>query len=370
MKTTYYLGAGASAQTLPCVANLEVHISYLFDYIFDNFKRDITFKTSLKTIRITEKEVIENFWRLPQIKRELISSLKTSLSIDTLARVFYLNAETEKYRTLKGILLAAFTLWEKKYGIDKRYENFWATLAIADGLDESDVKSLNGFVKDINIVSWNYDNQLETSLHRTIGNTLLYRFTFVGFDKEDDLESLTSIPYTKLNGSATLNKDRMYLYSEDPEKFNSVNVNFNELEESTLIYLLCSLILFPNKFESEIDNLKFCWEPNNKVSNIPNETIKQLRDTETLVVIGYSFPSINHRIDREMMKIMYNIKKVYFQGKDKDDSERIMQTFKAVHGDLGDIELNPIESTGFFIPPEATLGFENRREIFDNGIDL
>jgi len=124
-----------------------------------------------------------------------------------------------------------------------------------------------------------------------------------------------------------------------------------------LRYKLAAIILFSDKLKVPLDNLRFCWENESNFDISPTQTTSLSR-TKTLVVIGYSFPSINHIMDKLIIKKMKDLRTVYFQGKDKRDSERIMDSFKAIHGKWQNLGLFPIESAGYFIPPETTLGFD------------
>ena len=120
-----------------------------------------------------------------------------------------------------------------------------------------------------------------------------------------------------------------------------------------------------DRFKIQIEGLKFCWKhlPQSMVQDKDfKDNYYKIDTTEILVVIGYTFPSINHQLDFRLIKIMSKLKKVYFQGKDKNDAEKIKDYFRAVLPKTNrDIKLIPIDSTGFFIPPEATIEIEKRQ---------
>jgi hypothetical protein len=175
----------------------------------------------------------------------------------------------------------------------------------------------------------------------------------------NDVYANTGIPYVKLNGSAYF--DKRYLFSD-----GSNSVPFEKIPNEWLAHLVSSIILNPEKFRVNIENIKFCWE--SQISDTLEKlgTFKEsISETETPVVIGYSFPSINHGIDSKLIELMTRLKKVYFQGTDKADSERIMDTFSAVLRKFRGIKLLPIDAKGFFIPTEATLEMEKPDYSFD-----
>lgn len=349
-KTTYYLGAGASAKALPCVANMHDKITEMISFIENNQSREYSFSTTYIdsnqiTQRVNNEDLYYLYSSLSEKINNIIAPLRTSLSIDTYAKVLYLKGAKNEYLALKAVLVAAFVYWEKSNPLDNRYENFWATIAI---IGNSETPGLSKFSNEINIVSWNYDYQLESSLAQIIDGTGVKLETSNSVFGLIDIIKTTGIEYLKLNGYSSLSSKRQYFW-------RSTNFHYKDISNSSLASLLASIISFPERFMEEINMLKFCWEEREEEDYQKFRNMKlTASETSTLVVIGYTFPSINHPRDKEILGAM-RLRNVYFQGKDKADSIRIMDSFKAVYNNWSNVNLNPIESTGFFIPPEATL---------------
>lgn len=354
MSTTFYLGAGASANALPCVADLTKKIKNVFDFINENRPNGYPFSTFTKdfagdTIRVDDTELMLNWNRLQEIEQRFLNQLGRTLSIDTMARILYIQERQEEYLELKGILVASFLLWERKNGIDKRYENFWATIAVTDNEKKRNEPVFKGFAPRLNIVSWNYDNQLESSLSELFAKSKYVHSIVERHIQSKDISSATGIPYIKLNGTAQISSSRSH-------QSRAQRIDFENFSDSDMSYLLAALILFPQKFTEECKRLRFCWEGigiNNK--DRFTKFKKDISETETLVVIGYSFPSINHKLDKEIISCFHSLRTVYFQGANKQDSERIMDAFKSVRGAWDKLNLHPVEAAGFFIPPDVTL---------------
>jgi hypothetical protein len=347
MATTYYLGAGASANAIPCVADLTSKILEISDYIQK-------FGVANKTIQmytddpVKTRNLIVDKNACKTILTQFCKNLDHELSIDTLAKIYYRQNRLNEYAQLKAILFASFLVWTKQKGIDRRYNNFWATLM---QLKKSSLNSdivLEGYGNNINIVSWNYDTQLEDSLLSIYDGSRIGPSYYAGNEKSSVVSANTGIPYIKLNGSASF---------RNTCNFRDVDIYYNlaKIPDSWLAHLASSIITNPKDFERDIEGIKFCWETGDYNRDEIELFKNHIQKTKILVVIGYTFPSINHLIDTELIQSMDLLKKVYFQGADKNDSERIKDYFSAVSNNTRNMELVAIDAKGFFIPPEATL---------------
>lgn len=358
MSTTYYLGAGSSAKAIPCVADLSGYIYQIITFVKQHGKED-------KTIQLRSSSNANpihlgvNMNPFESVVHNFCKELDNHLSIDTYAKILYAQNHEDKYLTLKAILYSAFLVWKKQKGFDNRYHNFWATIMNVTKPTSANQNTASKFGQGINIISWNYDTQLEDSLMDILTGRKQDPSYYTSDGAINDVYANTSIPYVKLNGSAYF--DKRYIFSDGGN-----SVPFEKIPNQWLAHLASSIILNPEKFRANIENIKFCWE--SQISDTLEKlgTFKEsISETETLVVIGYSFPSINHGIDSKLIELMTRLKKVYFQGADKDDSERIMDYFSAVLRTFRDVKLLPIDAKGFFIPPEATLEMEKPDYSFD-----
>ncbi|MDZ7739932.1 MAG: hypothetical protein U5K32_12885 [Bacteroidales bacterium] len=82
--------------------------------------------------------------------------------------------------------------------------------------------------------------------------------------------------------------------------------------------------------------------------------LNSIKETNILVVIGYSFPFFNRIIDKEIINKMGNLQKVYFQS---PDPEPMKERFFALRNDISNNELDKNlflirDKEQFFIPFE------------------
>jgi hypothetical protein len=71
------------------------------------------------------------------------------------------------------------------------------------------------------------------------------------------------------------------------------------------------------------NTLSYAWEKSNKV-DIELAIKNRVHDTEDLIIIGYSFPYVNDKIDRNTISNMPSLKRVYIQDPNFEDiKERI-----------------------------------------------
>ncbi|WP_138484591.1 hypothetical protein [Dyadobacter bucti] len=347
MSVTYYLGAGASAKKIPCVVDLSKEIRKIGNFIIENANtEDCAYYINKEKYNIySNKDLILIRKKID----EFCIELEGQLSIDTLARIYWIQNDTYKLNLLKSILFASIIYWERR-GIDDRYLNFWATItSLSTTLDN--VRSFIDYPGNINIISWNYDCQLERAFKQVFPNTNPI-FNDTG-DNEKQIFKHNGVNFKKLNGSAQLSGSFLI-----DSKNTSAKGLYNMTDSQIANFLYEIITDETGKLRSHTENVKFCWEHYSS-TNYEDTAFKdkyyKIDSTETLVVIGYTFPSINHSLDYRLLKIMTNLKKVYFQGKDRTDAEKIKDYFQAVFPDTDKkINLIAIDSTGFFIPPEAT----------------
>jgi hypothetical protein len=347
-KTTYLLGAGASAMKIPVVAKLAEKVDEVFkDIMLASLFEDeqgIYQVEDGNEILVNFKDLYDNWDRLEYIRSQTFEDLSTNLSVDTVAKLKYTFDKDNDYRQLKAILVACFLYWEVRNGLDPRYANFWATLAEARKPGPSSDYSFRGFKGNVNIVSWNYDSQLENSLAKIMAESKWA--THGGIVKKifSDRDTGFNPLVYKLNGSARLSK--------------SINLNLNSdgpvKSDWRFRYALASIILFPGKFKS-LDNLCYSWEESTCGTDDIELAKAQCADTNTLVVIGYSFPTLNISADYSVIDSMSPLKKVFFQGADLEDSIRIKEHFLSIFGEKEGITYKAVQSAGFFIPVEVAI---------------
>lgn len=369
---TYLLGAGASAEALPLVRNWKERLNNYVDFLNiihhnENIWSDIKNLDSL----------ISNYnWLLIEAKRHI--------TLDTYAKKLFLKNEFKKLNLLKSLISGFFIfeqtslsleavdyldegLWGQGFNelseklksvksniVDPRYDAFMATFL----MNREDKLVLPD---NINIISWNYDHQLELaytdysdgSIAEAQQTLRVYPHENLVYDhnKTTWVRDKTGYKIVKLNGNANA------VSYVDERGRDSVQM----LTESAYQKFFKSLYeLFINGFD-EKGNLKsrykweinFAWESEkNHISEKAVMEAKEIiRKTDTLVIIGYSFPAFNRVIDKtvfgnhQYQKIYIQTKKESFQGiKEKLESLSLIS-------DEG-IHHRTCENESFFIPFE------------------
>ena len=338
-KIIYYIGAGASygirkndeiTEGIPVVKEIPSEFDAFKSFIekAEVPEGDIVFQDMYRTGHADVEDAKR--YMLHDIN-SLVQGIKEHATIDTYARKLYLTNRNSDLERLKS-LLCAFFLWEQlEHRPDGRYDTFLANVL--------DNKTLN-IPEEISIISWNYDSQIELAFSSYNKNAGLAVFekNIVG-----RWPSLTKTGRVfKVNGSAT--------YADG--EIVSLIKNYDKTSEAIQI-----IQFYSNSMADTADmgfqfktHLSFSWEeaPNNEnMMQSLNETTK---DTELLVVIGYSFPFFNRETDRGIFKGMPNLKKVYVQDVNPD---AVIQSLRAVLPAERKIDIVPVKNCEqFFLPAE------------------
>jgi hypothetical protein len=137
---TYLLGAGASCGALPVVSDMENKITLTIDWLNDmrynfNVLQESRFQKIINDLGFLRDNC----------------DTKKNFSIDTYAKKLKLSGEDKTYNRVRNALSLYFTIEQKHYSPDIRYDNFWASI----------LKSKLELPNNIRVLSWNYDFQLE-----------------------------------------------------------------------------------------------------------------------------------------------------------------------------------------------------------------
>ncbi|MES2373841.1 MAG: hypothetical protein V4557_14775 [Bacteroidota bacterium] len=375
---TYLLGAGASANCLPVINELPTRLKLFRDNLVIRVQEEsnIQLISPSKFSKITTNSIGRLI--IPEIDW-LLEEMENHNTVDTLAKKFYLiRNEHQNLERLKKILVTYF-LYEQSFrhgdireGIkkelpDKRYDSLIATI-ISKKIDIADLPS------NFKIVTWNYDIQFE----------LAYKNYLPKFGLEQIQEKLQSIPtekylqgqsidlarfsIVKLNGMAQSIKANLYVGkilgdgAEWDEKFTSFLENicsfYNSLNHETLK-------LFTYSWEDPTEYIDTLINKGEMI-NIAKSIFKE---TEILVIIGYSFPLFNRSIDKELFLDCPKLRSIYIQDFNADNIKSLMQSsfpvfnrkMEFVNDDLEYTEGMQIKTaiitdvSQFFIPPEADI---------------
>lgn len=326
-KTTYLLGAGASANALPTYANFRERFGD-FKKAADAYSRD--------TENVSKSSDLESRFNgfLKEI-RKIHTDLSFHRSPDTLAKKYFHKDDKVSLRNLKAILVCYF-MYEQalivkrerrktthgdfedvvspKDAIDKRYDAFLASILLP--------KVGFQIAPNFKILSWNYDFQLELCFHHysninwTYVQQVLKSIPY--FNADNSLAGSANPLIIHLNGLAIQyrdNKETIWNTVLLPGDFVPETFPFKEL-----VYIFECLKVPDKSIKNEIDKFFFFgWEHLNGEGR-PNEeffiykrAMEVAKETEILVVIGYSFPSFNNPVDRMLLNNMTNLKKIIIQ---------------------------------------------------------
>jgi hypothetical protein len=214
-------------------------------------------------------------------------------TIDTYAKKLFLTKRMDDFRRLKNVLCAFFVWAQLNAKADQRYDTFLANI-----LQQEDLN----FPESISVISWNYDSQFEIAYKAYSSKKL----PLLEKNNEKDLIPIPNIGQIfKVNGSATFGD------------FNAVNSIINDSTVPQIIQIIeyydnISCDTHPCGFQFK-SHLSFAWESSQQQANLMKAIEKATMDTESVVVIGYSFPYFNREIDRQIFSMMHNLKTIYIQ---------------------------------------------------------
>ena len=189
----------------------------------------------------------------------------------------------------------------------------------------------------LNILSWNYDLQLERA--------------FRGFVKRDSdvMDAFSNSGRVfRLNGSCI--GRATYPEVVTPESSNPLGLVYGGFQKETVDKI--------NEFYKDIianridTGLRFAWE----IHSLDSEVERIARNTSILVACGYSFPYFNRGIDGTILDVMKNnnLETIYVQA--KEDQEEVMQRIRTrIIGNASPRVVHVEPTTGvqqFFIPSE------------------
>jgi hypothetical protein len=298
---TYLFGAGASFNALPVVDEFPEAISNIIEIA----------NSSISILNNDEQNSIKEF--VAELEALLLISNDFN-TIDTYARKLVLSGKNEKLTKLKITLSIFFELWQswkqrllwsaaktventsitgRKDYVDKRYTTLFSNLL------EQDKGGLK-IPENINFLTWNYDTQIARAINL--------------FAEREDLSEI----YSDFNFYPQLNRNRNQQYAKvvhlngvaglyNLTKDGSVNSIIDRVKGkpdfvNAILELLFVYDSYKKRQISFENTYSFAWE-NSETVYLGREIARQiLQKTNVLVIIGYSFPTFNLNVDRELME--------------------------------------------------------------------
>ncbi|WP_304235735.1 hypothetical protein [Jiulongibacter sediminis] len=341
MNTTFYIGAGASANALPVINSIPEKIKLLLEKIKSLQNQFVDSVILEGTENTNERAAFKKFISELENLRDKSHEHHT---IDTYAKKLWLNGNYNELDRLKISLSLYLSCEQILNGCDYRYDFFWASILNRDS---------NSLPKNLKIISWNYDLQFEISFDYFQGQNLSG-----GIDQ----------PIRKLNvrskhtkGENDVNKFSMYKINGSASYFQRSgfwNYTFGDpsrslIDKRTVLKLISDLISQENR--DVTCGLSYSWEEDFAEVKVIDKAVEGTVETDTLVIIGYSFPFFNRDADKKILTSMTNLKKVYIQSKEpKSIKERVM----AIRPDLKSEDvIEIINLNEFYIPNDIVFEY-------------
>ncbi|MES2381420.1 MAG: hypothetical protein V4538_10300 [Bacteroidota bacterium] len=348
-KITYLLGAGASYNALPIVNELasvaDEIIKHLIHYKTSYPNNIKNYSDFSKTISLI-KEVAKHH-SIDTLARKIWIKNKGSADNDEYIRIINLITAILYFKQIEKNILGYDNISIKRKSpielvIDPRYEAFFAAI----------LKDDCSIPHNFSFISWNYDFQIEKALHfysdKRISETAEeYKIIY---DKSRPPNKTTQI--IKINGTS--------LFESNNNVFDSTICNHE-------IYSILIDALSDNmeRLKNTSSLIKFAWENEPEIKNHHAIASEKIKDSDFVVVIGYSFPIFNRAVDIELFKY-FEKGKIIIQAPESDVHQYIQQ-LESIKSNLSEKAIPITNLNQFYIPNEywtepKTKG--NRAKVF------
>ena len=312
-KVTYLIGAGASygergpkgvnyvKRGIPIVNEMVDGI----DYVISNLSAKPQSK-DIETIISHMNELKQHCAEYP--------------TIDTYAKMLFTTKRTKEYERLKRQLSVYFLLVQEPNRRDIRYDGFIASL-----IDEN-----TGKLPNINVLSWNYDAQFEFAIadyvpkHDKLASITAFLNERNKVFKMNPFISDDRFALVKLNGTAFFEQTK----SGTTLQFGNYRGDYWDGIPDNSKYEIFEDFLAHAEYENGPYEcgLSYAWEHYATLEEEFFDDLKQkLANTETLVVIGYSFPYVNRQVDRMLFEYMPQLQTIYIQDRNFLEVEERLQ---------------------------------------------
>ena len=247
-------------------------------------------------------------------------------TIDTLAKQLYVTGgkfwTSEKefidYNDLKRYISTALLMMQSEEKRDLRYDGLIASLI-----------NQNRELPSMTILSWNYDVQFEMAYsgYNIRGRYIPTLWEELNvFNKMYPTEFNANKPFAmiKLNGTALFTDNTLEAWQVGTKGVNRITDCFYGGAKEKPFQYGFNYLTGGNYHNM----LSYAWEEKNQVA-LDNAIEKRVYDTEELIVIGYSFPYVNNKMDSFILESMPRLKKVIVQDLD-DKFEDVKERIEAI----------------------------------------
>ncbi len=307
--TIYIFGAGASALSLPIVAQIAdsteaISLDHKVDVLRSAFQLRTVWVDYFQTERVTKSETFIDIGVYKKVLNNLNLLCETleenpDNSVDVIYKILITTGKKSKAEAFLNSFNLYFNILEYIKPLDPRYKTFLAHLAEQNG----------DLPNNMAVVSWNYDRQLYNAYVLVFGSSQdRYRLSVI-----DDYcidETKTHFPIFTINGTFAPKNLRPLINKKDSIR-SALSILHKELMANTQLLDVSS-------------DIKFYWNSDKKLTTSDN-LIDIIKNANNIVFIGYSFPQYNKDFDNLIFDSIHPKTQVYIQS---PNAENLIQDIK------------------------------------------
>ncbi len=338
-RVAYLFGAGASANALPVVAQIAARIEAQLAWL-DSKENELPEKPLGQGLEnYTHGRALKDYCsELAELHRAL--KVNPRLTIDTHARAVQ-RKDRFKARQLKAVMTLFFAVEQQMANaVDWRYDQFFNSLV---GTREH---RLPGHVV---LLTWNYDQQIAMSLGQLTGSDSV--LGAMDSHKICTLRSLERSSHREyqvlhLNGIAGYHWQR-----DEIPTYDGLYTRRTTTERWHGWLRSFGLTFYLQHFQDLHPLLEYAWDLEDDLEAYLDHAKTPLTDVERLIVVGYSFPAYNRRIDIGLLRRMPKLRRLTIQVRDKRRGEELRERLEEEYSPLtGKVKI--LEGCDQFLLPE------------------
>lgn len=267
-------------------------------------------------------------------------------TIDTYAKLLYATKQEDEYIKFKNQLSLFFLIWQRLHKQDLRYDSFISSLVDADTCQ----------LPELTLLSWNYDVQMEMAYEGYIDSPNLGDIwdtlnVYCKTNTHFPFNIKKPFAFIKLNGSAIFHSSTRNEWTLRYDLKDVFQIRDGEQEFWKSMYELNTNGNWNSNPIKYINELSYAWEHDGEEELLSTISARVI-DTEALVIIGYSFPYVNRKVDRHIFSSMTQLKKIYIQDKNPHCIEdRIKAIYQILDRPIPKIQTST-DLSQFIIPNE------------------
>jgi hypothetical protein len=256
--------------------------------------------------------------------------------LDDYAHYLFHNEEYDALKKLKSMIDFCFSFWSFD-SIDTRYTYLINNLRTT--YNNELTKPITTFPSDVSFISWNYDVQLEITLCRNFKvNSLEFASSVINTNASvySDAVDKSKGSLIKLNGSCGHYFNNYNLNAADYSK-DHIAFQKNDPALIGFVHKLCVNHHKLSSVDAPESEIRFYFENNRLLKQKINPyIINLLQYTRELIIIGYSFPVVNAKMDKFLISNMPKLERITIV-----DTAKKIQVIKKIFSSYCSLTSNP-----------------------------